>query len=145
MPDRYALFGHPIGHSKSPLIHRLFAVQAGQVEHHGGVELDVGVELAARLQLGQGVDHARRIGRAFGGGVAYRGDFSPNWNYAARIGLAVCRRIIEALESRRKKLATNAPATSTEAPIQRRSPRRIFFPRDIREGWAPGVLMVVGG
>ncbi len=47
-PDRYAVFGHPIGHSKSPRIHALFAEQTGHNIHYAaqdvpGIQFDAAV------------------------------------------------------------------------------------------------------
>lgn len=47
--DRYAVIGHPIGHSKSPVIHQLFAEQTGQNISYTAIDVPP-AELGAALK-----------------------------------------------------------------------------------------------
>ncbi len=53
MTDRYAVIGHPISHSKSPHIHKLFAEQTGEDISYVAIEepLDGFAETVKRLRL----------------------------------------------------------------------------------------------
>ena len=58
MTDRYALIGHPVSHSKSPLIHGMFAQATGQVLSYTAIEAPLdgfaGTLLAFRASGGLG-------------------------------------------------------------------------------------------
>lgn len=54
-PGRYAVFGNPIGHSQSPLIHKLFAMQVG-------IQLDYEPLLAPLECFGEAVKRFRDAG-----------------------------------------------------------------------------------
>lgn len=60
MTDRYAVLGHPIGHSKSPLIHGLFAQATGQDIGYTAIEAPLdgfsNTVLGFRDQGGRGVN-----------------------------------------------------------------------------------------
>ncbi len=59
-PDRYAVIGHPIGHSKSPQIHAAFAQASGQIMAYSAIEAPLhgfaATVLAFRAQGGRGVN-----------------------------------------------------------------------------------------
>lgn len=54
--DRYALFGNPVKHSKSPEIHAMFAQQCGQNMQYRAIRIDLGgfAEAAATFFAGGG-------------------------------------------------------------------------------------------
>lgn len=56
MTDRYAVIGNPIGHTKSPLIHGMFAKATAQDIEYGAIEgpLDGFVEVVRAFQAGGG-------------------------------------------------------------------------------------------
>ena len=55
MTDRYAVIGNPIGHTKSPLIHGMFAAQTGQDMEYVAIE-------GAPGRFAEGVDAFRKAG-----------------------------------------------------------------------------------
>ena len=38
LPDRYAVIGHPVAHSRSPLVHRCFAEQTNELVTYARID-----------------------------------------------------------------------------------------------------------
>lgn len=82
IPDRYAVMGNPIAHSKSPRIHALFAEQTGQ-------ELEY---RAVLVEPGQFAEAARAFGEAGGRGLNITAPFKQDaWVFADVLSAAAER------------------------------------------------------
>lgn len=85
-PDLYGLVGHPVAHSRSPLIHRRFAEQTGQ--HIEFVLIDV----APGEFIGQVASFRGRGGRGLNVTLPYKGDacdYADRLSERARLAAAV--------------------------------------------------------
>jgi hypothetical protein len=150
MSDQYAVIGNPIGHTKSPLIHRLFAEATGQDLVYAAIEGRPGMNVTAPFKLDAFAFATDRSPRARLAGAANALKFDGERVLAENfdgVGLArdVVRNLGIGLRGRRVLLlGAGEGRCAGRRGADARTGARLWLRRSGRPALRPGVQRHVG-